>query len=72
MRNGQLVRVLALMQRLRSGRHTLASLACEFRVHQRTIRRDLEALSVAGVPVRHSADVAGDDAPLRGFWWMQR
>lgn len=69
MRNDSLVRVLDMMRFLRSGRRTLAELSVEFHVSQRTVRRDLEALSVAGVPVRHRADTGEGFA---GYWWVVR
>lgn len=70
MRNRQLVRVLKVSQALQGGRRTLDSLATEFRVSTRTIRRDIEALSEAGVPVRNTADAYANG--LNGFWWISR
>lgn len=64
MRNGQLERVLRLVRCLQRGRRTLESLARELNVTTRTVRRDLEVLSVAGFPVRHVR--GGLDEHL---WW---
>jgi len=50
-RNAALTRALKLMQTLKSGRFTLERLAVKFDVCERTITRDIEALSAAGVPV---------------------
>lgn len=69
MRNRSLVRVLQMIGYLRGGRRTLADLAIEFRVCRRTVRRDLEALSLAGVPVRHSNDTGEG---FTGHWWVVR
>lgn len=68
-RNDSLVRVLTMMHYLKGGRQTLEQLAEEFHVSTRTVRRDLEALSVAGVPVRHSGDTGEGFA---GYWWVVR
>jgi predicted DNA-binding transcriptional regulator YafY len=65
-RNNQLVRVLRLIDFLKTGRHSLSSLAQEFGVSQRTIRRDLEALSLAGVPVRNTTPT-----DFNGYWSVQ-
>lgn len=69
MRNGALVRVLRMAEFLRGGRRSLAELAKEFDVCTRTVRRDLEALSVAGVPVRNSPDTGEG---IVGYWWVVR
>lgn len=50
-RNATLTRVLLLLEMLRGQRQTLEGLASRLRVTTRTIRRDLEALRFAGVPV---------------------
>lgn len=72
MRNGQLVRVLKVCQRLGDGRrHVLLSLADEFRVTTRTIRRDIDAIQEAGIAV-HRSGQSDDDDSQRGFWWVQR
>lgn len=68
-RNVSLIRVLTMMHYLRGGRQTLEQLAEEFKVSTRTVRRDLEALSVAGVPVRYSGDTG---ERLAGYWWVVR
>lgn len=70
MRNGQLVRCLTLSQRLKGGRFTLRQLANEHGVHERTIRRDMEALSVAGVPICNTADATATGK--NGYWWIAR
>lgn len=49
MRASRLLSILMLLQ-LR-GRLTAADLAAEFEVSERTIYRDIDALSAAGVPV---------------------
>lgn len=64
-----LIRVLRLSRRLQRRRATLAELAEEFQVHQRTIRRDLECLSLAGFRVRNTADAAANG--YNGFWWLE-
>lgn len=49
------MRVLALKAKLEAGREwSLDELAEVFQVHKRTIRRDIEALEAAGVPVVHT------------------
>lgn len=55
-RNAQLIRVLQLAERLRGRRWSLEQLAQEADVTTRTVRRDLEALSSAGVPVQQARD----------------
>ncbi len=66
MRNGQLVRVLQLASALEGRPRALWALAEEFRVSTRTIRRDLEALSLAGFQIRHTG---GDTNRASGSWW---
>ena len=65
MRVDRLVATLLILQA--RGRITTAELAVELEVSERTARRDLEALAVAGVPVsspvRRGRLVAGSGAP---------
>lgn len=68
MRNGQLTRVLCLYQTLNAERRTLRSLAREFSVTTRTVRRDLEALADAGIAVCKSRD--SDDEAIERVWWV--
>ncbi len=70
MRNDALIRVLRLAERLRGSRATLDALADEFKVCTRTVRRDLEALSVAGVPVRSTSDNYAVGLPT--YYWVER
>lgn len=67
-RNRQLVRDLQLLLTLERARHgrTLLELAQEFAVTDRTIRRDLEALGAAGVPL-----IQTDDKRWRVLNWRQ-
>ena len=60
MRADRLIAALLLMQA--RGRVTAAELATELEVSVATARRDLEALSAAGIPVypRPAATVAGN------------
>jgi len=70
-RNSGLVRCLRLMRGLAGGRRAnLQQLSREFHVHQRTIRRDFEALEAAGVPVGHTPESGAGPAGL--FWWLPR
>ena len=67
-RNKALVRCLTLMRVLSGGRRAnLQQLAAEFHVHQRTIRRDFQALEAAGVPVGHTPE---SDIGVAGLWWI--
>ena len=52
MRHRALLRVLAVRQQLAAGRCTLRSLAAQFGVTTRTIRRDVDVLRLAGERVR--------------------
>jgi len=66
MRGDALLRTLALLRLLQARRIRLAQLAATLSVTTRTVRRDLEILSVAGFPVRHDRDDYGDT----GLWWI--
>lgn len=61
MRNRQVVRELQMLLILEQARigATLAELADRFEVTERTIRRDLEALQAAGVPLVDDVDREG-------------
>ena len=58
-RNKQLVRVLRLLQILRQGRQPLNVLSSELSVSTRTIRRDIEAIESAHLPVCKFKDGEG-------------
>jgi predicted DNA-binding transcriptional regulator YafY len=52
LRNAEVIRQWKILKRIEAGRHTtVADLAGEHRVTERTIRRDLEALQEAGFPL---------------------
>lgn len=51
MRNRRLERALILLRLLQRGRRPLDTLARDLGVTTRTVRRDLESLSLAGFPV---------------------
>lgn len=61
-RNQQLVRVLRLLALIGKRRRSLGELATELDVTTRTIRRDLEAILAAHLPL---TDVVGDDGIRR-------
>lgn len=62
-RNGQAVRVLRMVALLQTGWRSLQGLAIDLGVTTRTIRRDLEAIEAAHLPLRkHDSD---DDG---AFW----
>lgn len=74
MRNGQLTRVLSLYRALYAERRTLASLAKDFSVTTRTVRRDIEALEDAGFGVAKSCEIDDvDDAQWAQTrqWWIE-
>ena len=66
-RNRALERVLRLTNLLRRRRHRLDELADECGVTVRTVRRDLETLSVVGIPVQR---VEVEDGPP--YWYIER
>jgi predicted DNA-binding transcriptional regulator YafY len=71
MRNGQLTRVLSLYRTLLCERRSIDSLARDFSVTTRTVRRDLDALADAGVPLCKSTEC--DDGPSQArVWWVNR
>lgn len=65
MRADRLLRLLMLLQRHR--RLTAGWLAAELEVSERTVRRDMEALSAAGVPVYTEQGRGGGCVLLEGF-----
>lgn len=68
-RNAALIRCLRILRHLEAGhRVTMQACAERFRVHQRTIRRDLEALEAAGVPLTHQHEYKG--SVERAIWWI--
>jgi predicted DNA-binding transcriptional regulator YafY len=69
-RGDTLVRVLTMAETLRRGRQSLDELADTFNVTTRTVRRDLEALSVAGVAVRSTKDTPANGCT--SYWWVER
>ena len=70
MRGAAIVRAIAILRRLERGaRVRLAPLAEEFNVTERTIRRDIEALESAGVPITTKG---GENRWRSGVWWLCR
>lgn len=69
-RNNQLIRVLQLADRLRGRRWSIEQLAQEAGVTTRTVRRDLEALSSAGVAVQQASDERFTSGPP--VWFIAR
>lgn len=67
-RNRQLVRVLELIACLQRGRMTLDELSRELSVSSRTVRRDIEALEFARLPVQKYGGGRWSDSPV--VWWM--
>jgi len=76
MRAGRLVTLLLLLEE--RGRLTAATLAAELEVSERTVLRDIEALSGAGVPVYAQRGPGGGFELLEGYrhglagadaWW---
>lgn len=65
MRAGRLVSILLILQR--KGRTTAADLARELEVSERTILRDLDELSGAGVPVFATRGPGGGFQLLEGY-----
>lgn len=65
MRAGRLISVMLILQRRR--RVTAAELAAELEVSERTVLRDIEALSGAGVPVYATRGPGGGFQLLEGY-----
>jgi predicted DNA-binding transcriptional regulator YafY len=70
-RSDGVIRALAMIQLLSGGRRrSLDELAEHFHITTRTVRRDLEVLSVAGVPVRSTKDTPANGCTT--YWWVER
>lgn len=65
MRAGRLITLMLILQR--RGRVTAAELAAELEVSERTVLRDIEALSGAGVPVYATRGPGGGFQLLEGY-----
>jgi predicted DNA-binding transcriptional regulator YafY len=65
MRAGRLISVMLILQRRR--RVTAAELAAELEVSERTVLRDIEALSGAGVPVYATRGPGGGFQLMEGY-----
>lgn len=65
-----MIRALAMIQLLSGRRRSLDELAGHFRVTTRTVRRDLEVLSVAGVQVRSTKDTPANGCT--SYWWVEQ
>lgn len=69
-RNAGLVRALAILRAFeQGGRLTVLGLSELFGVSPRTIRRDIEALEAAGVPITNEPGV---NCWQVGEWWLCR
>lgn len=69
-RHESLVRAIAILRMLEGGaRVRLAPLSERFGVHPRTIRRDIDALEAAGVPITTKG---GSSRWKSGVWWLCR
>jgi predicted DNA-binding transcriptional regulator YafY len=68
-RGDTVIRALQMIQLLRGRRRSLDEFAGQFKVSTRTVRRDLEVLSIAGVQVRSTKDATANG--LAAFWWVE-